>query len=252
MKQIKVRDISLFEGGGSIAIPITAKCYDELIQQLQMVDFDDIDLIEWRVDHYEAFLNYVKVDEALQGLRQYLKNKPLIATFRTLWEGGVSAIEKANYISLVKHLITQGEVDIIDLELYFLKEDELLELITYARSNNVLIILSNHNFEKTLGYEDLLNRFMVMDKYDCDFMKIAMMPKTSKDVINMMQVSNRTNELSNKLVISMSMGDIGKASRVCCSLSKSCLTFGCYNESSAPGQIQVHVLKNMIAQLSNI
>ncbi len=252
MKRIKVRDISLVEGGGSIAIPITAKCLDELNKQLQVIDFNDIDVVEWRVDHYTEFLDFTKVDQALNSLREYLKEKVLIATFRTLWEGGVNAIEKANYISLIKHLIAQGEVDIIDLELYFLKENELLDLIAYAKNHQVLIILSNHNFEKTLGYDDLVNRFMVMDKYDCDFMKIAMMPKNSKDVINMMSASSKANDLSKKLVISMSMGDIGKASRVCCSLSKSCITFGCYNDSSAPGQINVHELKNMMAQLSNI
>lgn len=250
MKEIRIRDVVLQEKKATIAIPLIAKDLLDLENQLKDVPFDEIEVIEWRVDHYKAFLDDEAVNNALNLIRTYLQDKVLIATFRTLWEGGASAINKENYVHLLKYLLESKKVDIIDLELFAQKNDILKEIIDYAHLNQVYVIMSNHEFERTLSYNDMIKRFEMMQEYDVDILKLAMMPKCEMDVIDLIKASAQINDTCKQLVISMSMGELGKLSRMSSCISGSCISFACINHSSAPGQIEVNQLKKVLSLFS--
>ena len=85
-----------------------------------------------------------------------------------------------------------------------------------------------------------------MDSVGVDIPKIAVMPNCKMDVIRLMEASLRAKEILNKPVITMSMSNIGLISRVAAEITGSSVTFGCIGTPSAPGQIEVSTLREIM------
>ena len=75
-----------------------------------------------------------------------------------------------------------------------------------------------------------------MQSCGADIAKLAVMPKSIQDVLNLMLASAKAFENLNIPLITMSMGKLGSFSRVAGLLTGSCATFGSYGQESAPGQ----------------
>ena len=70
------------------------------------------------------------------------------------------------------------------------------------------------------------------------------MPEKKADVFTLMSATDDfVAENGNMSVITMSMGEAGKVSRVAGKSFGSAVTFGCLGKASAPGQINVDDLK---------
>ena len=73
------------------------------------------------------------------------------------------------------------------------------------------------------------------------------MPQTKMDVLRLLEATLLLSERSKaQPVITMSMGELGQVSRVIGSFSGSALTFGSLQQASAPGQIEVETLAQMM------
>ena len=63
------------------------------------------------------------------------------------------------------------------------------ELVKIAHDNNLMVIMSSHDFNDTPEMEELSKRFLSMKEMGCDIAKIACMPKDYKDVfINLIMI----------------------------------------------------------------
>ena len=94
MNPLIIRDVAIGEGIPKICVSLTSKTKAELLVDAQAIvgEMDSngdvvgniIDLVEWRVDHYEEIDdNNKKLFDVLEDLRHILGDKPLIFTYRS-------------------------------------------------------------------------------------------------------------------------------------------------------------------------
>ena len=69
------------------------------------------------------------------------------------------------------------------------------------------------------------------------------MPKSSGDVLALLRATEMMKALTEKPVITMSMGRLGMISRMSGEIFGSVMTFGTVGNSSAPGQIPLEELR---------
>lgn len=242
MKICQVRQLTIGEGKPKICVPVVETTTEKIIQQIQQLQ--DCDLIELRIDFYENIHDLKQVHELLLQVRQQT-NLPLLLTYRSLKEGGHIQLTDQEYLSLVQTACQSGCVDIVDIEL---ESGNMLvyQLVEIAHQNHVKVLMSYHDFEKTPTVMEMKERLEKMEIMGADICKIAVMPFSYKDVI---QLLNTTMEMSEKLtkpLVTMSMGKIGKITRIVGELVGSSITFASVGQSSAPGQLTLEEMQTLL------
>ena len=107
--------------------------------------------------------------------------------------------------------------------------------------------MSNHDFKKTLTYEQIIARLCNMQEYDADICKIALMPQNKEDVLTLLKATkDMTEKYADRPIVSMSMSKKGLISRIAGEVFGSCLTFGSASKASAPGQINARELDTIL------
>ena len=245
MNPVIVRNVKIGEGIPKICVPIVGRTRNEIIDEAKEILALPADLVEWRADWFEDVFDFEQVKSVLNSLREILGKKPVLFTFRTAKEGGERAIEDITYIALNKVAAESGKVDLLDIEL-FAGDTVVDEVLNIAHQNHVKVIASNHDFEKTPSKEEMISRLQKMEEMGADILKIAVMPKSSKDVLTLLSTTEEMHELTEKSVVTMSMSDIGGVSRVSGELFGSAITFGTAGKASAPGQIPAEELRNVL------
>lgn len=248
MKTVSMKSIVIGEGMPKICVPIVAATLQEL-SSLSSDCYAIADLIEWRMDHYSQIEQPKVLLAALQALRIAFPKLPLLATFRTKQEGGQRALSLEEYCDLNKTAIASGMIDAIDLE-FISTGTALPELITYAHEHQVKVLLSNHNFTSTPVSEELVARLCAMQEADGDIVKIAVMPNSMLDVLELLKATVLMKERYAACpVVTMSMGSKGLLSRISGELCGSAITFGTVDQASAPGQIPAEDLQQLLRLL---
>lgn len=242
MKICQVRQLAIGEGKPKICVPVVETTTEKIIQQIQQLQ--DCDLIELRIDFYENIHDLKQVHELLLQVRQQT-NLPLLLTYRSLKEGGHIQLTDQEYLSLVQTACQSGCVDIVDIEL---ESGNMLvyQLVEIAHQNHVKVLMSYHDFEKTPAVLEMKERLEKMEIMGADICKIAVMPFSYKDVI---QLLNTTMEMSQRLtrpLVTMSMGKIGKITRIVGELVGSSITFASVGQSSAPGQLTLEDMQTLL------
>lgn len=209
---------------------------------------NNADLIEWRIDFFDQVEDAEKLVETAKKLRQVMSEMPLLTTFRTHFEGGVKKLSEEEYFDICRVLIKEKATDLLDLEL-FRKTSKLKEIIAEAHENNIYIIMSNHDFDKTPATSELERRLTLMKTYGADIAKIAVMPNSARDVLNLLLATDNMKYKLNCPLITMAMGDLGKVTRISGEVFGSCLTFGTVGDASAPGQIESTNLRGILDTL---
>ncbi|EHL2555868.1 type I 3-dehydroquinate dehydratase, partial [Listeria monocytogenes] len=138
-----------------------------------------------------------------------------------------------------------GKIDLVDVEL-FNEEADVLRLIETAHKNNVKVVMSNHDFDKTPAKEEIVSRLTRMEALGADLPKIAVMPKSAGDVLTLLDATNTVSEKANQPIITMSMAGTGVISRLAGEVFGSAMTFGAAKKASAPGQIDVNELRHVL------
>lgn len=242
MKICQVRQLTIGEGKPKICVPVVETTTEKIIQQIQ--ELQNCDLIELRIDFYENIRDLKQVHELLLQVRQQT-NLPLLLTYRSLKEGGHIQLSDQEYLSLVQTACQSGCIDIVDIEL---ESGNMLvyQLVEIAHQNHVKVLMSYHDFEKTPAVLEMKERLEKMEIMGADICKIAVMPFSYKDVI---QLLNTTMEMSQRLtrpLVTMSMGKIGKITRIVGELVGSSITFASVGQSSAPGQLTLEDMQTLL------
>lgn len=169
-------------------------------------------------------------------------NLPCIATNRLQSEGGKWSGTEEDRIGLLIDILEQ--VDAVDIEVSA-GEDVRNMVVQNAKNAGKTVIVSSHDFNKTPTVD--LMRKTLDDCIDAgaDIAKIAVMPESMQDVLNLLQVTQD----SRAPVCTISMGDLGKHSRIVASCYGSVLTYGSVGDAVAPGQLRVDELKTALEML---
>lgn len=246
MNPVIVRNVKIGEGIPKICVPIVGKTMEEIINEAKEILALSADLVEWRADWFENVFDFEQVKSVLNSLREILGEKPILFTFRTANEGGERAIEDITYIALNKAAVESGKVDLLDVEL-FVGETVIEEVLNIAHQNHVKVIASNHDFEKTPSKEEIVLRLQKMQEVGADILKIAVMPKSSKDVITLLTATEEMRaNYAKQPIVTMSMSGKGAVSRIAGETFGSAITFGSAKKASAPGQIPVEDLRKVL------
>lgn len=240
---------NLINHGLKICVSLTATDKDSLLAQAKLIADSTANIAEWRIDYYDDRDDFEKVIEVLPALKEELGKKQLLFTFRTLEEGGEAEISLPRYKELCLTIAQSKQIDLIDIEL---ARVEFLgrQFIQEIKKEGVKVILSNHDFEKTPDDATLIFRIGVMHQFGADIGKIAAMPQTLQDVLRIMGLVTKARGFYQLPLAIISMGNLGKISRISAGVTGSVLTFGAIGEVSAPGQIPVTELTQMIENLA--
>lgn len=246
MKTITIKNIEIGKGAPKIIVPLVGKTEEELLEEITYLQDIDFDVLEWRADHYCHVDNPDSVKAMAKKMADLLPNKPILFTFRTANEGGVKPWPLSAYVELNKTMASSGLVDLIDVEV-FIGDSYVKEIIDVAHKNNVFVVASNHDFEKTPTKSGIIYRLRKMQDLGADIPKIAVMPKKTEDVLTLLAATTEMNEMyATKPIITMSMAGLGAISRIAGTIFGSAMTFGAAKNASAPGQLDVKQLRYIL------
>lgn len=250
---VRIRDLVLGDGQPNICVPVAAESPEELEETLAALKEkrDLYDLAEFRADLYPQ-VPLSEIDALLSKVREAAGTKPVLFTFRTKREGGKRDISFEDYRDM-NLCAAEGGADLVDLELQkVLDEDRESSLLARLKEKGVRVIGSFHDFRGTPPAEELVRKMVLMQTMGFDISKVAVMPRDREDVLELLFASVQMQEdWADRPYITMSMGEIGKVTRICGSFSGSCITFGTLTKASAPGQIGAEGLRRILPQLNN-
>jgi 3-dehydroquinate dehydratase I len=249
MNTVKIKNVVLGDGTPKICVPIVAKTKDEILTEALSLAGIHVDVVEWRVDSFEDVFDIERVKDVLKDLVPALNNIPLLFTFRTAKEGGEKTIDTKAYAVLNKAVVATGLVDMVDVEA-FTGDDIVKDIIESAHAFGVKVVASNHDFDKTPSKDDIIYRLRKMQDLGADIPKIAVMPRSKLDVIELLEATVIMSEkYADRPIITMSMSGSGVISRLAGEVFGSALTFGAAKKASAPGQIGVEDLYKVLQLL---
>ena len=213
-----------------ICVPIVEKNYDTVLEAAKNSIDAGADIVELRIDA----MDYPNPDEVSNIIEDI--NYPLIATNRMVEEGGLFKGSESERTDIL--LAAAKHAAIIDIELQT-DEDYMNKIIKASKST----IISYHNFEKT-PTADFLLKIVNQERKLGDIAKFAVMPKNISDTLIVLNVLSQVES-----TIGISMGDMGRYTRVVAPLFGSPITFASIDNISAPGQLDINTTKNFLDKI---
>ena len=258
MRTITIRGVELGAGVPKTIVPIVAKTKADILAKAEEITRLPADLVEWRADFYEDLFNTQRLLETLKELRAVLKDKPILFTIRTKPEGGEVKLLYEQYTEINLAVAKSGDSDLVDVEMFWGNKDWNIpvfdvsaKLVDKIHKVGCLVVGSRHNFSDTPDKDSMVLTLKNIQSAGADIPKIAVMPKIRADVLDVIDASIEYGRDSDRPYLTISMGPLGMLSRVACEFCGSCMTFGAAGQASAPGQIQVGELKDMLARIHN-
>ena len=249
---LKVRDLTIGQGTPGIIVPIVDRTYKEIIGKAEAVQPMRIDMVEWRADFFDEVFDTERVIYTACGLRHVLNDIPILFTFRTKKEGGDKEIDIDAYTKLNIAVAQSGKVDLIDVEC-FQGDDIAKKNIDAIHKAGVFVVGSNHDFHATPPKDEMISRLKKMQELGADIPKIAVMPNDMNDVLALLSATYEMRQkYADRPIITMSMSAKGVISRLSGEMFGSSMTFGSIGQTSAPGQIPVQQLSEVLNILHNV
>ena len=250
MNRVRVRQTVIGEGKPKIVVPIVARTEEEVEEQVKEARQQKADMLEWRGDWFDGIFDWERVENVLRQLRKYVGEIPVLFTFRTANEGGEKEISRDEYRRLNIEVAKSKMADLIDVEgVAFENADSLIEELKELGSK---VIVSSHDFNKTPQKNEMIRRLCEMQKMGADIVKLAVMPQSVKDVLELLAATEDMNRLYAKQpIVTMSMAGQGVISRLAGELVGSAMTFGTAGKASASGQIDVKELDFILTTIHN-
>lgn len=251
MNTVKVKNVVIGQGTPKICVPIIGATKEDILATAKKLKDVPHDLVEWRADWFDDVFDFDSVKNTLEELRKILGETPILFTFRTANEGGEKAIQKDAYKDLNSFVIATGLADMVDVEL-FTGDDYVKDIISVAHSNDVKVVVSNHDFDKTPEKDEIIKRLCAMQELGADIPKIAVMPNSKKDVITLLaSTEEMVSNYAHQPIVTMSMASTGLISRLSGEVFGSAITFGALEKASAPGQINASELSQVLNIIHN-
>ena len=139
--------------------------------------------------------------------------------------------------------------DLLDIE-FFTAGADLPALVEQAHSAGVAVVCSSHDFAKTPPRAELVRRMVAMQQAGADLPKLAVMPQSRTDVLELLAATAEMADLHPETpVITMSMGTLGAVSRLAGETFGSAMTFANPGQASAPGQVSLDIVNEVLDAL---
>ena len=244
-----------------VAVPITSGGLERNGEVLKKILDENPEFVELRFDYIEDIQQITPtfVKSLLDLIESQTK---AIFTFRDFSEGGQIELSKSERLKIIQLLI-EAHPQYYDIEMKNDRET-LQSVINMARENNVKLIYSFHDFEKTPSYDEgvkIIEKFKeeLVNNYAVDFIsikkiifKLIFTAQIFEDNLIPMKICRDLLEKNKyKNVISFCMGELGIFSRIMCVIAGSFLTYASLEERTAPGQIDIRNMREILQTVSN-
>lgn len=237
-------------GGGTLPViitPLVGRTPAVILEEVAAIVPKKPDLLEWRIDFFEAIGDTRAVIDTALAIRQASGGIPVLLTRRNVTEGGQPIpIAEPEVVAMYVAACQAKCVELIDYELSNAPEN-IKALRDVSKANGIGLIMSYHNFQMTPDAATLDGKFAAAEQLGADVAKVAVMPTSDRDVLELLAATSRARETLNVPLISMSMGGVGSLSRIMGWVYGSAATFAVGKSSSAPGQIAVEDLRTALA-----
>ena len=137
-------------------------------------------------------------------------------------------------------LIAEYNPFLLDIEYNTLKKNK--ELVKYLKTTKTKLLVSWHDFKKTLKDAELKNQINQMSKFSSN-VKIVSTAKSTEDATRMLELYSKKGKNN---LISFAMGDAGRISRILCLYLGSPYTYVSLGKAIAPGQFSVDEVNKII------
>ena len=238
------------EGRPKVIIPIVERTEAAILETAAQFSTLRADCVEWRVDCFEGAKGLGAIARCAAKLRVALKDKLLLVTFRTKAEGGNVELDHEEYLHFIHTVLDTDCADLIDIELFTAGAD-LPELIADAHTAGAAVVCSSHDFHKTPPRAELVSRMVQMQQAGADLPKLAVMPQSRTDVLELLSATaEMADQHPETPIITMSMGALGAVSRLSGEAFGSAMTFANPGQASAPGQVSLDVVNKVLDALA--
>ena len=249
MSCVDIRGCRIGEGCPKVILPIVERAEAAILEKAAQFSTLQADCVEWRVDHFDDARTPGAVARCLAKLRVILKDKLLLVTFRTQAEGGQVALSPAEYRQFLELVLDTDCADLLDIE-FFTAGADLPLLVEQAHTAGVPVVCSSHDFHKTPPRAELVHRMVAMQQAGADLPKVAVMPQSRTDVLELLAATAEMAEHHPETpVITMSMGALGAVSRLAGETFGSAMTFANPGQASAPGQVSLDIVNEVLDAL---
>ncbi|RMI09232.1 type I 3-dehydroquinate dehydratase [Cellulomonas triticagri] len=245
---VTVRGTTLGAGRPAVVVPLTGATVEALLAEVAAVlaVAEQVDLVEWRVDHLAAGLapaDVVAAGRAVTGaLDAAPRRLPLLVTIRTTAEGGSADVDPPGYEAALRAAVDAGIADLLDVEVA--RDAATVDrVVARAHAAGVPVVGSHHDFDRTPPREQIAATLLAMADLGADVLKVAVMPHDPGDVLALLGATWDTTRRTGRPVITMAMGPLGVASRVAGGTFGSAATFAAVGAASAPGQVGLAALR---------
>ena len=216
-----------------LIVSVMPKSLEEA-QAIDVTRYHDADIIEWRAD----FLPKEAILQVAPAIFEKFAGRELVFTLRTRAEGGQIELSSEEYVQIIKEVAQLYQPDYIDFE-YFSYKDIFDQMLDFPN-----LVLSYHNFQETP--ENLMEILSELTSLNPKVVKIAVMANTEQDVLDLMNFTRGFKTLNpEQEYVTISMGKVGKVSRITSDVTGSSWSFASLDEASAPGQISLSRMKKI-------
>ena len=207
------------------------------LEEAQAIDanrYVDADIIEWRAD-------FLPKDEILQvapAIFEKFAGRELLFTLRTRAEGGEIELSAQEYVQVIKDVTQLYQPEYVDFE-YFGNKDVFDQMLDFPN-----LVLSYHNFQETP--ENMMEILSELTSLNPKVVKVSVMAHTEQDVLDLMNFTRGFKTLNpEQEYVTISMGKVGKVSRITSDVTGSSWSFASLDVASAPGQISLSNMKKI-------
>lgn len=245
---LRVKNKVIGNGKPLICISVMDSEINGIIEEIKRLIANGAEMIEWRVDAFSGVRSPNAVRQVLKEVAPLIENTIFVFTFRSKEQGGGCSLSSEKVYDLHQVAAESKVADFIDVE-YFYTEDADEEIHTLQKMGTK-VITSHHDFHETPSSDVLFMLLEQMNHSNADIVKMAMMPNSTEDVLRLLEETNRFHKRYPKQpLITMAMGKLGVISRVAGETFGSCVTFGAGKNASAPGQIEMKKLQQILDAL---
>ncbi len=207
------------------------------LEEAQAIDanrYEDADIIEWRAD-------FLPKDEILQvapAIFEKFAGREILFTLRTRSEGGEIDLSAQEYVQVIKDVTQLYQPEYVDFE-YFGNKDVFDQMLDFPN-----LVLSYHNFQETP--ENMMEILSELTSLNPRVVKVSVMAHTEQDVLDLMNFTRGFKTLNpEQEYVTISMGKVGKVSRITSDVTGSSWSFASLDVASAPGQISLSNMKKI-------
>ena len=246
---LRVKNKVIGAGKPLVCVSVMDTEVSGIVAEIKRLIASGAEMIEWRVDAFSGVQSPNAVRDVLAKIAPLICDTIFVFTFRSKEQGGVCSLSSEMIRDLHQVAAESKIVDFIDVE-YFYTEDADVEVYELQKMGTK-VITSHHDFQETPSSDVLFMLLEQMRHSNADIVKLAVMPNTTEDVLRLLEETNHFHKrYPKKPLITMSMGKLGMISRVAGETFGSCVTFGAGKNASAPGQIEMAKLEEILEVLS--